>query len=243
VVLPATVFAEKSGTFTNTERRVQRVRKAVNPPGQAREDSQIILELSRRMNYPMQYRTEEEVFLEIGKAWQAMSGMTYARIDERGLQWPCPTLDHPGTPYLFKGGFPRGKGRFTTVTYKPSVEQTDKEYPFLLTTGRLLFQYHTGSMTRRVKQIDQVSPEAFIEINPADAKALSLAEGTKVNVTSRRGSITVKTHVTKRPGKGVVFIPFHFTEAAANMLTSNASLDPIAKIPSFKVSAVRIEKT
>ena len=242
VVLPATVFAEKSGTFTNTERRVQRVRKAVNPPGQAREDSQIILELSKRMNYPMEYRTEEEVFLEIGKAWQALSGMTYARIDERGLQWPCPTRDHPGTPYLFKGGFPRGKGRFTPVTYKPSTEQTGKEYPFLLTTGRLLFQYHTGSMTRRVKQIDQVSPEAFIEINPVDAKALSLAEGMKVNVTSRRGSITLKTHVTKRPGKGVVFIPFHFKEAAANMLTSNASLDPIAKIPSFKVSAVRIEK-
>ena len=242
VVLPATVFAEKSGTFTNTERRVQRVRKAVNPPGQAREDSQIILELSRRMNYPMEYRTEEEVFLEIGKAWQAMSGMNYARIDERGLQWPCPAQDHPGTPYLFKGGFPRGKGRFTTVTYKPSTEQTDKEYPFLLTTGRLLFQYHTGSMTRRVKQIDQVSHEAYIEVNPADAKALSLVEGTNVKVTSRRGSITVKTHVTKRPGKGVVFIPFHFQEAAANMLTSNASLDPIAKIPSFKVSAVRIEK-
>jgi formate dehydrogenase alpha subunit len=242
VVLPATVFAEKSGTFTNTERRVQRVRKAVNPPGQAREDSQIILELSKRMNYPMQYRNEEEVFLEIGKAWQAMAGMTYARIDEKGLQWPCPTQDHPGTPFLFKGGFPRGKGRFTAVTYKPSAEQTDKEYPFLLTTGRLLFQYHTGSMTRRVKQIDQVSPEAFIEINPADAQALSLEEGTKVNVISRRGSITVKTRVTKRPGKGVVFIPFHFKEAAANMLTSNNSLDPIAKIPSFKVSAVRIEK-
>jgi formate dehydrogenase major subunit/formate dehydrogenase alpha subunit len=242
VVLPATVFAEKSGTFTNTERRVQRVRKAVNPPGQAREDSQIILELSRRMNYPMEYRTTEEVFLEIGKAWQAMAGMTYARINERGLQWPCPTHDHPGTPYLFKGGFPRGKGRFTAVTYKPSLELTDKEYPFLLTTGRLLFQYHTGSMTRRVKQINQVSPEAFIEINPADAKTLALEEGTNVKVTSRRGSITVKTHVTKRPGKGVVFIPFHFKEAAANMLTSNASLDPIAKIPSFKVSAVRIEK-
>jgi len=171
-----------------------------------------------------------------------MSGMTYARIDERGLQWPCPTLDHPGTPYLFKGGFPRGKGRFTAVTYKPSAEQTDKEYPFLLTTGRLLFQYHTGSMTRRVKQIDQVSPEAYIEINPADAQDLSLAEGVMVNVISRRGSITVKARVTTRPGKGVVFIPFHFKEAAANMLTSNASLDPIAKIPSFKVSAVRIEK-
>ena len=242
VVLPATVFAEKSGTFTNTERRVQRVRKAVNPPGQAREDSQIILELSKRMNYPMQYRTAEEVFLEIGKAWPALSGMTYARIDERGLQWPCPTQDHPGTPYLFKDGFPRGKGRFTTVTYKPSVEQTDREFPFILTTGRLLFQYHTGGMTRRVKPINAVSPEAYIEINPVDAQALAIEEGSKVKVSSRRGSITVKALVSKRPAKGVVFVPFHFKEAAANVLTSSTSLDPVAKIPSFKVSAVRIEK-
>jgi formate dehydrogenase alpha subunit len=242
VVLPATVFAEKSGTFTNTERRVQRVRKAVNPPGQAREDSQIILELSRRMNYPMQYGSTEEVFLEIGKAWPAMAGMTYAKIDAKGLQWPCPTQDHPGTPYLFKSGFPRGKGRFTAVTYKPSAEQTDKEYPFLLTTGRMLFQYHTGSMTRRVKPIDQVAPEAFVEINPADAKALSLSEGTKVKVISRRGSITLKATVSRKPGKGVVFIPFHFAEAAANTLTSGTTLDPVSKIPSFKVSAVRIEK-
>ncbi len=242
VVLPATVFAEKSGTFTNTERRVQRVRKAVNPPGQAREDSQIILELSKRMNYPMEYRTTEEVFLEIGKAWQAMAGMTYARIDERGLQWPCPTQDHPGTPYLFKGGFPRGKGRLTTVTYKPSVEQTDKEFPFILTTGRLLFQYHTGGMTRRVKPINAVSPEAYIEINPVDAQALAIEEGSKVKVSSRRGSITVKALISKRPAKGVVFVPFHFKEAAANVLTSSTSLDPVAKIPSFKVSAVRLEK-
>jgi predicted molibdopterin-dependent oxidoreductase YjgC len=242
VVLPASVFAEKSGTFTNTERRVQRVRKAVSPPSQAREDLNILMDLSAKMGYPMNYRNAEEVFLEIGKGWPALAGMNYKRLDEWGLQWPCPNPEHPGTPYLFKGGFPRGKGRFTTVTYRPAAEQTDNEYPFLLTTGRLLFQYHTGSMTRRVKQINQVSPEAFIEINPADAKALSLEEGTTVKVTSRRGSITLKTHVTKRPGKGVVFIPFHFQEAAANVLTSNAPLDPIAKIPPYKVSTVRIEK-
>jgi predicted molibdopterin-dependent oxidoreductase YjgC len=171
-----------------------------------------------------------------------MAGMNYARLEEGGLQWPCPTPDHPGTQFLFKDGFPRGKGRFTLVTYKPSAELTDKDYPFLLTTGRLLFQYHTGSMTRRVKEIDTVSHEAFIEINAADAKDLSLKSGTKVKVSSRRGAITLKALVSRRPAKGVVFIPFHFKEAAANMLTSSTSLDPLAKIPSFKVSAVKLEK-
>jgi predicted molibdopterin-dependent oxidoreductase YjgC len=143
---------------------------------------------------------------------------------------------------LFEGGFPRGKGRFATVKYLPSLEQVDKEFPFLLTTGRLLFQYHTGGMTRRVKPIDAVSHESYIEINPEDAGMLSLKEGTPVKVTSRRGSITVKTKISKRPKKGVVFIPFHFHEAAANVLTSGTGLDPVAKIPSFKVSTVRIEK-
>jgi len=242
VVLPASSFAEKSGTFTNTERRVQRVRAATNLPGQAMEDSRIIMELSKRMNYPMPYQSSEEVFQEIGKAWPAVAGMSYSRIDASGLQWPCPTPDHPGTPHLFSGGFPRGKGRFTTVKYLPSLEQVDKEFPFLLTTGRLLFQYHTGGMTRRVKPIDAVSHESYIEINPEDAGMLSLKEGTPVKVTSRRGSITVKTKISKRPSKGVVFIPFHFHEAAANVLTSGTGLDPVAKIPSFKVSTVRIEK-
>jgi formate dehydrogenase major subunit/formate dehydrogenase alpha subunit len=242
VVLPGTVFAEKEGTFTNTERRVQRVRHAVNPPGQAMKDSQIIMELSKRMGYEMHYPHTADIFREIRRAWSALEGMSYARLQDGGLQWPCPTTDHPGTPYLFKGGFPRGKGRFTLVTYKPSIELTDKEYPFILTTGRQLFQYHTGGMTRRVKPIDTVSPESYIEINPADAQALAIEAGAKVKVSSRRGSITVKAVVSKRPAKGVVFVPFHFKEAAANVLTSSISLDPIAKIPSFKVSAVRIEK-
>jgi formate dehydrogenase alpha subunit len=242
VVLPGTAYAEKEGTFTNTERRVQRVRRAVNPPGQAMKDSQIIMELSKRMGYEMHYAHTAEIFREMGLAWPALAGMSFTRLEDGGLQWPCPTPDHPGTQFLFKGGFPRGKGRFTPVTYKPSAEQADKDYPFILTTGRLLFQYHTGSMTRRVKQIDMVSSEAFIEINPGDAKDLSIDDGMRVRVSSRRGSITVKAQVTKRPVKGVVFIPFHFKEAAANVLTSSTTLDPVAKIPSFKVSAVRIEK-
>jgi formate dehydrogenase alpha subunit len=242
VVLPAASFAEKSGTFTNTERRVQRVRKAVNPPGLAMEDSQIIMELSKRMGYPMPYHHTEDVFNEIGRVWPAMAGITYARLEEGGLQWPCPTRDHPGTPHLFEAGFPRGKGRFTPVRYKPSVEQPDKEFPFLLTTGRMLFQYHTGTMTRRVKALDKIAPESYIEICPEDAGRLSVTEGTPVKVTSRRGSITLKAKVSKRPGKGVVFIPFHFKEAAANVLTSGTALDPVCKIPEYKVSAVSIEK-
>ncbi len=242
VVLPGVSFAEKVGTFTNTERRVQRVRRAVSSPGSAMKDSLIIMELSKRMGYEMNYSHTVEIFREIGQAWPALAGMSYARLEEGGLQWPCPTADHPGTQFLFKGGFPRGKGRFTLVKYKPSAEVTDMDYPFILTTGRQLFQYHTGGMTRRVKEIDAVSPESYVEINPDDARSLSIEGGSKVRVTSRRGAITVKAVVTKRPAKGVVFIPFHFKEAAANVLTSSTSLDPIAKIPSFKVSAVRIEK-
>jgi len=242
VVLPATSFAEKVGTFTNTERRVQRVQRAVNPPGSAMMDSLIIMELSKRMGYEMTYNHMVEIFREIGQAWPALAGMSYARLEDGGLQWPCPTSEHPGTQYLFKGGFPRGKGRFTLVSYKPSHEVTDKDYPFLLTTGRTLFQYHTGTMTRRVKPIDSVSPEAFIEINPEDARLLGIDDGSKVQVSSRRGSITVKAMVTKRLKKGLVFIPFHFKESAANMLTSSTALDPVSKIPAFKVSAVRIEK-
>ena len=242
VVLPGSSFAEKVGTFTNTERRVQRVRRAVNSPGHAMKDSLIIMELSKRMGYEMSYSHTVEIFREIGQAWPALAGMSYARLEDGGLQWPCPTPEHPGTPYLFKGGFPRGKGRFTLVKYKPSVEQTDEDYPFILTTGRQLFQYHTGGMTRRVKEINTVSPESYIEINPEDARALAIEAGARVKVSSRRGSIIVKAMVTKRPAKGVVFVPFHFKEAAANVLTSSNSLDPVAKIPSFKVSAVRIER-
>jgi len=242
VVLPAASFAEKVGTFTNTERRVQRVQRAVNPPGSAMKDSLIIMEISKRMGYEMSYNHTVEIFREMGQAWPALAGMSYARLEDGGLQWPCPTPDHPGTQYLFKGGFPRGNGRFTLVHYKPSHEAQDKDYPFLLTTGRTLFQYHTGTMTRRVKPIDAVSPEAFMEINPEDARSLDIDDGATVKVSSRRGSITLKAIVTKKLKKGLVFIPFHFKEAAANVLTSSTALDPVAKIPAFKVSAVRIEK-
>lgn len=241
VVLPAACFAEKDGTFTNTERRVQRVRKAVEPPGEAKEDSWIIIELAKRVGYEMRYNFIEEVLHEAGRLWPAVAGITYRRIEEIGLQWPCPTLNHPGTPYLFKGGFPRGKGAFTSIRYRPSEELPDNEYPFLLSTGRQLFQYHAGSMTRRIDAINKVSPEAYIEIHPDDAKQLCVNEGEILKVSSRRGTINIKALISERPAKGMVFIPFHFREAAANVLT-NTTLDPISKIPELKVCAVKIEK-
>lgn len=241
VVLPAACFAEKDGTFTNTERRVQRVRKAVEPPGEAKEDSWIIIELAKILGYKMRYDYIGEVFHEAGNLWPAVEGITYGRIEKTGLQWPCPTLNHPGTPYLFKGGFPRGKATFSTVKYRPSEELPDNEYPFLLSTGRQLFHYHTGSMTRKIEAINKISPEAYIEIHPDDAKQLGVNSGKIVKVSSRRGSINIKVLISDRPAKGMVFIPFHFKEAAANVLTSTA-LDPICKIPELKVCAVKIEK-
>lgn len=242
VVLPATCFAEKDGTFTNTERRVQRIRKAVAPPGEAKDDIWIISEISRRLGYNMNYAHPEEIWNEIGMAWPAVAGITYSRLERGGIQWPCPTIDHPGTPYLFKGGFPRGKGAFTVVKYKPSCEEPDSTYPFILTTGRMLFQYHTGTMTRRVRPIETLYHEPYVEINPEDALKLGIKNGDTVRVTSRRGSIVLKAMVTNRPDKGVLFIPFHFREAAANILTNSRALDPLCKIPELKVTTVNIEK-
>lgn len=240
VVLPATCFAEKDGTFTNTERRVQRVRKAVDPPCEAKEDSWIIMELAKSFGYEMRYNSTEDILLEIGRLWPAMGGITFSRIEKFGLQWPCPTLDHPGTSYLFKGGFPRGKGRFTKVEYRPSAELPDDEYPYMLSTGRQLFQYHTGTMTRRISAIEAIASQAYAEINPEDAKRLDIKNGQKIRVSSRRGSIDIAARISGRPLKGMVFIPFHFKEAAANVLTNTAS-DPVCKIPELKVCSVKIE--
>jgi formate dehydrogenase major subunit/formate dehydrogenase alpha subunit len=241
VVLPAASFAEKDGTFTNTERRVQRVRKAVNPPGQAREDSWIISELSERLGYPMKYDFIEDVFHEIRSIWQGVAGITYGKLDKKGVQWPCPTIDHPGTPYLFKGGFPRGKALFSVVEYTPSQELPDKSYPFMLSTGRHLFHYHTGTMIRKEDALNSIAAEAYAEVNPDDAHRLRLKDGQKVGISSRRGELEITVKISDRVGKGRVFIPFHYKEAAANILT-NAALDPVSKIPELKVCAVKIIK-
>ncbi|NLI33266.1 MAG: formate dehydrogenase subunit alpha, partial [Deltaproteobacteria bacterium] len=240
VVLPAACFAEKEGTFTSTERRVQLVRKAVEPPGDARPDWEILCDLATRMGYPMNYANAEAIFAEIAAVTPSYAGMDYRRLVNGGLQWPCPTKDHPGTKYLHKDKFIRGKGLFFPIEWIPPAELPDRDYPFLLTTGRVLYHYHTGTMTRRSVGLNERYPECLIEINQEDAERLHIDDGDMVRVISRRGRIQAKATVGNMTDVGVVFIPFHFSEAAANKLTISA-LDPVAKIPDLKVCAVRVE--
>ncbi len=239
VVLPATCFAEKEGTFTNTERRLQRVRKAVPAPGNAREDSRIVADLAARMGYTMPAVSAEEVMAEISLLTPSYAGITYDRLEKGSLQWPVPDVEHPGTPILHTTKFTRGKGLFHAVEYIAPAEQPDADYPFVLTTGRLLTHYHTGTMTRRVAGLEELEPRNFAEINPADAAVLGISAGDMIRLETRRGSIQVEARVTAKILPGVVFIPFHYAEAAANLLT-NAELDPVAKIPEYKVCAVRV---
>ena len=238
VVLPAACSFEKNGTFSNTERRVQRVRKAVNPPGEAKDDLWIIAEISKRLGLDME-KSPEKIFDEYRQLWPAIAGISYARIEKRGLCWPCSATDHPGTPYLYKDGFPKGKVSFLPVSYQPPAEVCDNEYPFVLTTGRNLFQYHSGSMTRRVEPIESHAGEPYVEINPFDSKNLGISSGDIIKVRSRRGQIAIKARVTQKVPEGTVFIPMHYREAAANVLTNDA-LDPQVKIPELKVCAVAI---
>ncbi len=241
VVLPAVSFAEKDGTFTNTARRIQRLRKAIEPIGESRPDWEIICQLATRMDYEMSYDSPAEVMDELANLTPIYGGVHYDRLESEGLQWPCPDREHPGTKFLHKDLFTRGKGRFHAVEYLPPAEYPDNSYPFLLTTGRLLQHFHTGTMTRRSNVLDTLVPQCLVEINPEDAKRLGVKDGDDVRVGSRRGEITVKAMVTDRSPEGSVFIPFHFAEAAANTLT-NAALDPQSKIPELKVCAVRLEK-
>lgn len=243
VVLPAASFAEKEGTFSNTERRVQRVRKALEPVGQAKPDWQIICEIARKMGAKgFGFGSAEEIFEEIRKVTPSYAGITYARLDkEGGLQWPCPTEDHPGTKFLHQGNFTRGKGRFAPLSYRPSAEEPDAEYPFILTTGRSPFQYHTGTMTRKVVGLNALAPREMVWIHPKDAAALGITEEDEVQVTSRRGTVRASARITDQVPERAVFMTFHFAEASANVLT-NPAVDPVAKTPEFKVCAVRVEK-
>ncbi len=241
VVLPTACFAEKDGTFTNTERRVQRVRTAVDMPGQARDDWRIISEVATKMGCSMNFQSASEIMDEIATVSPIYGGMAYDRIDDVGLCWPCPDKDHPGTKYLHKGKFTRGKGKFHAVEFRAPVESVDKKYPFLLSTGRMLYQFHTGTMTRKSKVINQVSPTGFVEINCEDAAKLKIADGESVEVMTRRGKVTTPAKVTEDIEKGWLFMPFHFAEGPANMLTID-SLDPIAKIPEYKVCAATVCK-
>ncbi len=241
VVLPGVSFAEKDGTFTNTERRVQRVHKALPEIGDSRQDWQIILELSKGMGYLMDYNSPAEVMEEIASLTPIYGGISFARLAREALQWPCPGPEHPGTPYLHKDKFTRGKGFFTPIDYIPPAELPDEEYPFLLSTGRILYHFHTGSLSRRSKPLDNIVPEGFLEMNPVDAESLEIKDGDWINVSSRRGKVKTKVKITERVDERAVFMSFHFAESAANFLTNDA-LDPIAKIPEYKVSAVKIEK-
>jgi len=240
VVLPAACFAEKDGTFTNTERRVQRIRKAVQAPGQAKADGEIIAAIATKMGYPLHDVPPGVIMAEINAIAPIYGGITYSRIEEEGLQWPCPSADHPGTRFLHKDGFSRGQGLFHAVEYIPPAEFPDQDYPFILSTGRVLYHYHTGTMTRRSEGSEELCPESLVEINPFDAEALGVVDGQLVIVTSRRGRVPAKTKITSRSNRGMIFMNFHFHEAAVNILT-NPALDPVGKIPEFKVCAVRVE--
>jgi predicted molibdopterin-dependent oxidoreductase YjgC len=245
VFLPATPFAEKDGTFSNTDRRVQRVRAAQPPRGQSRPDWQILCDLARRIEARLgrptakwDYTHPEQILREMAGVNLDYAGITYERIDKVGLIYPVPDLTHPGTPTLFIDTFPRGRGKFHMLDYVPVMEEADDEYPFVLTTGRVLEHWHGGTMTRN-SSLNEAYPEARVEMHPADAEIHGIRNGDPVRVQSRRGEVVLRATVTDKISVGVVFIPFHFAEAAANLLTNDA-LDPQAKIPEFKACAVQV---
>jgi formate dehydrogenase alpha subunit len=248
VILPSVSFAEKDGTFTNSDRRIQRIRRAIDPVGDSRPDWSILCELAQRLESRLGqpsagwgYAHPSEIWEEMRRLTPDFGGISYERLErEGGVHWPCPSPGHPGTPYLFAQTFPLGRGKFWTLEYGTDSEQPDAEYPMTLSTGRVLYQWHGGTMSRRSK-LDEIWPEATVEVNPKDAEKLGANTGDWLEVASRRGAIEVRAMVSERSPQGVVFIPFHFVEAAANVLTMDR-LDPRAKIPDFKVCAVRVRR-
>jgi len=243
VVLPAASFAEKEGTFTNTERRVQRVRKAISPRGESKPDWWIISRLAQKMGVEgFDFENSTEIMDEINAVTPIYGGITYDRLGKNGLQWPCRDEDDPGTPFLHEGQFarPNGLGQFVPLTYKESAEIADQEYPLILTTDRSLYHYHGSTMTRRVEGLVDLDPHEVLKINPADAARFSIGDGQWVEVSSRRGRVKVRAKVTDTCPEGVTSMTFHFAEAPTNELT-NPALDPVAKIPETKVSAVKVE--
>ncbi len=240
VVLPATTFAEKAGHFTNTERRVQRLNPALRPPGNAKHDWEIIQLIANAMGSDWNYRTVRDITTEINAVAPSYAGITWNRVANNGIQWPCPTIDHPGTAYLHKDRFARGLGLFHAVKFKEPAELPDDGYPLIMTTGRVLEQFHTGTMSRKTKGIENIA-KPMVMISVQDAESMGIVNSEKVKVKTRRGEIETNAFVTKRIQKGVIYIPFHYAEAPANRLTIRA-LDPVAKIPEFKVCAARIEK-
>ena len=240
VVLPGISYPEKDGTFTNTERRVQRVRKAVEPRGQAREDYEIFCEVMTRMGYPCAYESAKEIMEEISAVTPSFGGINYERLEKESLQWPCRSLTDPGTPIMHVGSFARGKGLFKAIPYKQAQELPDEEYPYLMSTGRMLYHYNTRAMTGRTEGINQIANHSYIEINAVDAQALGIQEGDKVEVHSRRGKIETYAAVGNRVFPQEVFMTFHFPDGNVNEIT-NAVFDDIATIPEYKVCAVAIK--
>jgi formate dehydrogenase alpha subunit len=241
VVFAAVSVAEKDGTFTNTERRCMKVNKAIDPIENTLNDWEIISRLSTAMGYEMNYESPEKIFNEMTKLTPSYGGMTYERLGLDGLQWPCPNAEHPGTQFLHKDQFTRGKGLFHAVEYLDPAEMPDEEYPYWLTTGRMFAHYHTGTMTRVSKHLDTEQKTGYVEINPKDAKTLGVNDGETVRLATRRGETEIPARVSNKVVPGLLFVPFHFVENPANILT-NSAFDPIAKIPEYKVCAVKIEK-
>jgi formate dehydrogenase major subunit/formate dehydrogenase alpha subunit len=243
VVFPASSFAEKDGTFTNTERRVNRVRKAVPCPGEAREDWQIVVDMAKALggSWP-EYRTSEDAWNEFADLSPLWTGLRYDRIEEVGLQWPCTDLDHPGTPFLHapSPSRPSGKGKFYPVEYQPPIEQPDSEYPFVLSTGRTLYHYNSATMTMREEGVVQKQEDPFVEMHPDDAVALGIEDGDWVRLVSRRGELEARATVGERVYPGLVWMALHFAQAKVNWLTHDVG-DPLIGTPEYKTSAVRIE--
>jgi formate dehydrogenase alpha subunit len=243
VVLPAASFAEKDGTFTNTERRVQRVRKVIDHVGDSQPDWWITAQIALRMGGKgFDYGSPADILAEIARLTPSYGGISYDRLDHAALQWPCPTKEHPGTPILHTEIFTRGKGKFMPLQYKPAMELPDDLYPLVLTTKRSLYHYHTGSMTHRVPELDILLGQGMVEINPFDAATLSVKDGETVRVISRRGQVEARAKITGVTPVGVVSMDFHFAGTPTNVLTNPAS-DPVSRIPELKVCAVRVEKT
>ncbi len=242
VILPAATFAEKEGTFTNTERRVQLSRQAMAPLEGTMPDWGIVSEISSRAGYPMNYQSSAEILDEINRVTPSYGGITLGRLkDSLGIQWPCPDQKHPGTPFLHKDRFKRGLGRFEVKEHIPPAEVPDEEYPFILTTGRVASQYHTRTMTRRIPLLEREAPKAFLEMNPKDARRLRVRDGNMVAVESRRGQLRLPVLLTPVVPEGVVFSTFHYSETNINELTTSAA-DPVAQIPELKHCAVSIRR-
>ncbi len=243
IVFSAASVAEKEGTVTNTERRCMPMRKAIDPIGDTLPDWEIISRLSTAMGYEMRYESPEQIFDEMAALTKSYAGMTYERIGLDGLQWPCPDKDHPGTPYLHREQFTRGKGKFFALEHQDPAEMPDEEYPYFLTTGRMFAHFHTGTMTRISEHLDAEQKTGYVDINPQDAEKLAVRNGDIVVLSSRRGDIEAPAHLTDSVVPGTLFLPIHFGEVPTNVLTNSDAFDPLAKIPEFKVSAVKIEKS